>query len=151
MVIVLDRHTTLTGEIMSYYFNVTVSGVSFEEAILFLEEELRKEGFNVITEIDIKQAFRMKLNMHFRKYSIIGACNPTYTYRALNADDKAGVLLPINFVVQQLDEGDIEISVTDPMVLMTASDNEDLNMVGNQMQRKVRQIIGHLRYAEIHY
>jgi uncharacterized protein (DUF302 family) len=128
-----------------------VSGVSFEEAILFLEEELRKEGFNVITEIDIKEAFRMKLNMHFRKYSIIGACNPAYTFRALHADDKAGVFLPLNFVIQQLDGEDIEISVVDPMAMMGASDNEDLNMVANQMQRKVRQIIEHLRYAEIHY
>lgn len=136
---------------MSYYFNVSVSGVSFEEAILFLEEELRKEGFNLITEIDIKEAFKMKLNMHFRKYSIIGACNPKYTFRAIHADDKAGVFLPVNFVVQKLDDEDIEISVADPMAWMGASDNEDLNMVANQLQRKIRMIIEHIRCAEIHY
>ncbi|GAB5407864.1 MAG: DUF302 domain-containing protein [Balneolaceae bacterium] len=135
---------------MSYYFNIVVEGLSFDEAVTYLTEELRKEGFGIVSEIDMKETLKTKLNLNFRRYKILGACSPTYAYRALNSEDNIGVLLPCNFVVQQYDDGEIEVSVVDPIASMNAVENEDLKMIANQIQRKVRHVIKALGYGSFH-
>lgn len=136
---------------MSYYINIAVRGYTFNEAIQNLKDELRKEGFDVHANTDLSNVFSAKLGIPFRKYVIISACNPAYMYRALFADEKAGVLNPCNFVIQEYDDGRIEITVVDPAELMTISDNDNLKLVANQLQRKIWQIIRHLHSAEVIY
>ena len=88
---------------MSYYFNKIVD-MSFDEAIKQVTEELKKEGFGVLTEIDVKEALKKKLNVDFRKYRILGACNPQYAYKALQTEDKIGTMLPCNVIIQEREE-----------------------------------------------
>ncbi|MFV1884571.1 MAG: DUF302 domain-containing protein [Balneola sp.] len=132
---------------MSNYFDVTVSGLSFEDVVQFLEEELRKEGFNVITDINIKETFSTMLGVSFRKYSIINAYNPTYTYRALHAHDKAGLFLPSSFVVQETEKGEVEVTGIDPIPAMKPAECDDLILVANQIQRKIRHVLKAIQYG----
>jgi uncharacterized protein (DUF302 family) len=105
---------------MSYHFSTTVD-MSFEDAVSKVTEELGKEGFGVLTEIDVKATLRKKLGVEFRNYKILGACNPPFAHRALTIEDKIGVLLPCNVVVQELESGRIEISAVDPVTSMQGS------------------------------
>ena len=91
---------------MSYYFNKTLK-VSFEEAVAKVTEALKKDGFGVLTEINVKETLKKKLNVDFRKYKILGACNPPYAYRALQAEDKIGLMLPCTVIVQELPDGKV--------------------------------------------
>lgn len=102
---------------MSYYFSKALE-ISFDEAVAKVTEELKQEGFGVLTEIDVKQTLKKKLDVDFRKYKILGACNPPFAYQALQLEDKIGVMLPCNVVVQENDEGSVEISAVDPIVSM---------------------------------
>ncbi|MEQ9310019.1 MAG: DUF302 domain-containing protein [Balneolaceae bacterium] len=135
---------------MKYYFNIVIDGLTFDEAVSFLTEELLKEGFGVISEIDMKKTLKTKLNLNFRKYKILGACSPSYAYRALSSDDNVGVLLPCNFVIQEHEDGVIEISAADPIASMNPVENEDLAMIANQIQRKIRQVIKALQFGNFH-
>lgn len=135
---------------MSYYFNIVVEGLTFDEAVTFLTEELRKEGFGVVSEIDMKKTLKTKLNLNFRKYKILGAFSPSYAYRALHSEDNVGLLLPCNFVIQEHEDGIIEIAAADPISSMNPVDNEDLAMIANQIQRKIRQVIKALQYGDFH-
>ena len=85
---------------MYYYFS-KILNVSFDEAILKVTDELRKEGFGILTDIDVKEALKKKLNVDFKKYRILGACNPPFAYQALQAEDKIGTMLPCNVIVQE--------------------------------------------------
>ena len=135
---------------MSYYFNIKVEGLTFDEAIKFLTEELQKEGFGVVSEIDMKETFKTKLNLNFRKYKILGACSPSYAYRALHSEDNVGLLLPCNFVIQEHENGEIEIAAADPVASMNPVENEDLAMIANQIQRKIRHVVKALQYGVFH-
>lgn len=135
---------------MSYYFNIMVKGLTFDEALSFLIEELHKEGFGVISEIDMKETLKTKLDLNFRKYKIVGACSPSYAYRALHSEDNAGLLLPCNFVIQEHKDGHIEIAAVDPVASMNPVENEDLTMIANQIQRKIRRVIKALNYGDFH-
>lgn len=135
---------------MSYYFNIVVEGLTFDEAVAYLTEELRKEGFGIVSEIDMKEALKTKLNLNFRKYKILGACSPSYAYRALHSEDNIGLLLPCNFVIQEHETGEIEIAAADPVASMNSVENEDLAMIANQIQRKVRHVIRALGYGDFH-
>jgi len=88
---------------MSYYFNTTVEG-NFENVVQKTIEVLQKEGFGILTDIDVAATLKKKLSVGFRKYRILGACNPPYAYKALQAEDKIGTMLPCNVIVQQIDE-----------------------------------------------
>jgi uncharacterized protein (DUF302 family) len=125
---------------MSYYFNKLVS-MSFDEAIDRVTEELKKEGFGVLTEIDVKQALKKKLNVDFRKYRILGACNPQYAYKALQAEDKIGTMLPCNVIVQETEEGKVEIAAIDPVASMQAVQNESLGEIASIIRSKLNQVI----------
>ena len=97
---------------MQYYFNKIVE-MTFEETIDKVTEELKKEGFGVLTEIDVKAALKKKINVDFRKYQILGACNPSFAYKALLAEDKIGTMLPCNVIVQEREDGKVEVAAID--------------------------------------
>lgn len=126
---------------MSYYFEKTLTNVSFDEAIEKVTEELKKEGFGVLTEIDIKATLKKKLDVDFYNYRILGACNPPFAYKALQAEDKIGTMLPCNVIVQEREKRIIEVSAVDPAASMRAVENEALNEVATQVRDKLKKII----------
>ena len=128
---------------MSYYFSKTLN-VSFDEAVARVTEGLKKGGFGVLTEIDVKETLKKKLNVDFRKYRILGACNPPYAYKALQAEDKIGLMLPCNVIVQELPSGKIEVAAIDPVASMAAVDNPKLRDVGEQVRAKLKAVIDNL-------
>jgi len=125
---------------MSYYFNKVVD-MTFDEAIDKVTEELKKEGFGVLTEIDVTAALKKKINVDFRKYRILGACNPSYAHKALLAEDKIGTMLPCNVVVQETESGKVEIAAVNPVASMQAIENESLGEIAVTVQSKLRQVI----------
>jgi len=125
---------------MSYYFNKVVN-MSFDEAIIKVTEELKKEGFGVLTQINVKEALKKKINVDFRKYKILGACNPQYAHKALQAEDKIGTMLPCNVVVQERDDGKVEIAAVDPVASMQSVQNESLGEIATMVQSKLKQVI----------
>jgi uncharacterized protein (DUF302 family) len=125
---------------MKYYFEKTVK-VSFEEAIERVTEELKKEGFGVLTEIDVADTFKKKLDVDFRKYKILGACNPTFAHKALQAEDKIGAMLPCNVVVQYVSENQTEVAAVDPVASMQSVQNEQLNGIAGEIRSKLEKVI----------
>jgi uncharacterized protein (DUF302 family) len=128
---------------MSYYFSKTLR-IPFDEAVVKVTEELKKEGFGVITEIDVKETLKKKLNVDFKKYRILGACNPSFAYKALQAEDKIGTMLPCNVIVQETPEGKIELAAIDPIASMQAIDNPNLRDVAEQVRGKLKKVIDNL-------
>ncbi len=128
---------------MSYYLSRTL-GVAFDEAVKLVTEGLKKEGFGILTEIDVKETLKKKLNVDFKKYRILGACNPPLAYQALQVEDKIGVMLPCNVIVQETPEGKTEISAVDPIASMQAVDNPDLRGLAEEVRDKLRRVIENL-------
>jgi uncharacterized protein (DUF302 family) len=128
---------------MSYYFS-KILNVSFEEAISKVTEELKKEGFGILTDLDIKEVLKKKLNVDFKKYRILGACNPSFAYQALQAEYKIGTILPCNVIVQEHAEGKVEIAAVDPVASMMAIENPKLMNVAEQVQAKLKRMIDNL-------
>jgi len=129
---------------MSYYFNKVVKSKDFDEVIEQTTAALKTEGFGVLTEIDIQKAFKEKLNVDFKKYRILGACNPGFAHEALLAEDKIGVFLPCNIIVEEHDNGDIEVSAVDPIASMSAVKNEALGGFAIEVQEKMKNVINKL-------
>ncbi len=125
---------------MSYYYSKTVKG-SFEEIIEKVAGNLKNEGFGIITQIDITKTMKEKLNVDFKKYRILGACNPPYAYKALQAEDKIGVLLPCNVIVQEKTPGEIEVACVNPMVSMQNVSNTALESVAKEIQDKLHRAV----------
>ena len=125
---------------MKYYFEKTTD-FAFEEAVEKVTEELKKEGFGVLTEIDVQATFKKKLNVDFRKYRILGACNPPFAHRALQADDKIGAMLPCNVIVQELDNGKTEVAAIDPVASMLAVENDKLGEIAGEIRSKLEKVI----------
>ena len=126
---------------MSYYFNKVLKTKSFDEAIELVTAELKKEGFGVLTEIDIKKTLKNKIDVDFKKYTILGACNPHFAYKALQNEDKIGVLLPCNVIVEEHENGDIEVSAVDPISSMGTVKNENLGSLASEVQQKLIRVI----------
>ncbi len=124
---------------MSYGFSRTVP-MTYERAIERVTEELKKEGFGVLTTIDVKDTLKQKLNVDFHKYVILGACNPPFAHKTLQADDQVGLLLPCNVVVQEKD-GQTSVSVFDPMVMLKVMDNEKIRPVAEEVQRRLQRVL----------
>ena len=129
---------------MSYYFNKTLSGKSFDQAIEDVTAELKKEGFGVQTEIDVKETLKKKLDVDFKKYKILGACNPSFAHKALQSEDKIGVMLPCNVIVEEHENGDIEVSAVDPVVSMSAVKNDGLGEIAAQVRDNLKKVIDNL-------
>ncbi len=125
---------------MNYYFNKTIKG-TFEEVIDKVTQGLKDEGFGILTEIDVKETLKKKLDVNFQKYRILGACNPPYAHKALQAEDKIGTMLPCNVIVQEIKEGVIEVAAVNPMASMQAVENEKLNDVANEITSMLENVI----------
>ncbi len=125
---------------MSYYISKTVQ-MPFEQAVVKVTEELKKEGFGVLTEIDVKATMKKKLNVDFYNYKILGACNPPFAYKALTAEDKIGTMLPCNVIVQEKVPGEIEVSAIDPMASMMAVENPSLTGIAAEVKDKLTKVI----------
>jgi uncharacterized protein (DUF302 family) len=128
---------------MKYYFNKTLNG-TFEEVIDKVTKGLKEEGFGILTEIDIKETLKKKLDVDFKKYKILGACNPPYAHKALLAEDKIGTMLPCNVIVQELKEGNIEVAAVNPMASMQAVENKKLNIIAKEITDKLEKVIDKL-------
>ena len=126
---------------MSYYFNKTLTNTSFEEAIHQVTEALKKEGFGILTEIDVQATLKKKIDVDFKKYKILGACNPHFAYKALTQEDKIGVFLPCNVVVEEHQTGMVEVSAVDPVSLMISIKNENLEFIASEVQKKLKSVI----------
>ena len=125
---------------MSYYFSKVVD-LSFEDALGKVTEELKKEGFGILTEIDVKATLKKKLDVDFQKYKILGACNPPFAYEALKNERMIGTMLPCNIIVQETDEGKTEIAAIDPIASMQAINNPKLGEVTTTIQTKLKTVI----------
>ena len=124
---------------MSYYFSKKIDA-SFDEAIDRTTAALQQEGFGVLTEIDVKATFKKKLDVDFKPYKILGACNPPFAHKALQSEDKIGAMLPCNVIVIQQEDG-IEIAAVDPMASMMAVQNETLAEIATEVRGKLKQVI----------
>ncbi len=129
---------------MKYYFNTVLENISFEEAKEKLVEELKKEGFGVLTQIDMKATLKKKLDVDFRPYEILGACHPQYAYKALSKEGKIGLMLPCNIIVERNKAGNIEISAIDPISSMGAVENENLRVIASEVQQILKKVIENL-------
>lgn len=125
---------------MSYYFSKTVK-LSYDAAIAKVTEELKKEGFGVLTEIDVKATLKKKLDVGFRPYKILGACNPPFALQALLAEDKIGLMLPCNVIVQETPAGQVEVAAIDPAASMAAVKNDKLSAVAAEVRAKLQKVI----------
>lgn len=125
---------------MKYYISKKLN-TSFEQAVQLVTESLKKEGFGVLTEIDIQDKLKEKLNVNFRKYKILGACNPSYAYKALQLEDKVGIMLPCNVIVQELDSNKVEIAAVDPVASMMAIENPNLAGIAGEIKEKLERAI----------
>ena len=129
----------------TYHFSKTLpKGVHFDDAIVRPTEALKSEGFGVLTEIDVMATLKKKLDVNFRPYRILGACNPQFAYQALQSEDKVGTMLPCNVVVQQHEDGTIEVSAIDPVASMMAVQNSSLGAVATEVQAKLKRVIDSL-------
>ena len=125
---------------MKYYINKTIN-YSFEEAISRVTEELKNEGFGILTEINVQKTLNEKLDVDFKKYRILGACNPAKAYEALKNEDKIGTMLPCNVVVQELENGKVEVSAIDPVASMMAVKNLNLAEFAQGVKEQLEKVI----------
>jgi len=128
---------------MSYYFSKVID-LPFDKAIEITTDELKKEGFGVLTEIDVKATLKKKLDVDFRKYKILGACNPPFAYEALQNERMIGAMLPCNVIVQETEDDRIEIAAIDPIASMQAINNPSLGKVAVEVQGKLKKVIENL-------
>lgn len=128
---------------MAYYFSKTLS-LGFDEAVRRVADALKTEGFGIITEIDVKDTLKKKIDVDFRNYRILGACNPTLAHEALRLEDKVGTMLPCNVVVQEVRPGAVEVAAIDPVASMAAIDNSRLKEAAETVGAKLRRAIERL-------
>ncbi|HZI68325.1 MAG TPA: DUF302 domain-containing protein [Hanamia sp.] len=128
---------------MEYYFSKKVKK-DFDAAIDHVTEELKKEGFGVLTQIDVRDTLKKKLDVDFKKYRILGACNPNFAYQALQKEDKIGTMLPCNVVVEENADGSVEVTAVDPMASMASVKNDSLGGVASQVREKLQRVIANL-------
>jgi uncharacterized protein (DUF302 family) len=126
---------------MNYYFTTTLRNISFSEAITKVTEALKKEGFGILTEIDITATMKAKLDVDFYNYKILGACNPPFAYKALQAEDKIGAMLPCNVIVQEKEAGIIKVSAVDPAASMMAVNNDMLISIAGEVRDSLQRVI----------
>jgi len=128
---------------MEYYFSTTVED-SFDDAVQKVTEALKTQGFGILTEIDLKATLKKKLDVDFYNYKILGACNPPFAYKALQAEDKIGTMLPCNVIVQEKVPGKVEVSAVDPVASMFSIENEDLHEIATEIRVKLHNVIAQL-------
>lgn len=125
---------------MSYHFSRQLA-MPFDEAVARVRDALKREGFGILTDIDVQTTLKSKLNVDFRPYRILGACNPPLAYQALQKEDKIGTMLPCNVIVQELAKGEVEVSAVDPVASMQAIVNPELAEVAGTVQAKLKAVM----------
>ena len=125
---------------MNYYISKTVNQ-NFEDAIQHVTERLKDEGFGVLTEIDVKETLKKKLDVDFKKYKILGACNPNFAHQALLKEDKIGTMLPCNVIVEEHEDGTVEVSAVNPLASMQSVENSDLKDIVDQVESKLTSVV----------
>ena len=125
---------------MSYYFSKIVDD-SFDDAIERVTARLAESGFGVLTTIDVSATLKKKIDVDFQRYTILGACNPGFAHKALQAEDKIGTMLPCNVIVQETPDGKVEVAAVDPMASMMAIQNETLGEVASQVRGMLKNVI----------
>jgi uncharacterized protein (DUF302 family) len=129
---------------MEYYFSKMLN-VSFDEAVKQINEALKTEGFGVISEINMHDKLKEKLGVDFKRYKILGACNPPYAYKALQAEDKIGTMMPCNVLVIEQGQNKIEIAAVNPIASMQAITNPSLGNIALEVTNKLKKVIDNLR------
>jgi uncharacterized protein (DUF302 family) len=129
---------------LRYGFETQLRGLDFDEAIERVSGALQKEGFGVLTHIDVQATFAKKLDIEFRPYAILGACNPQLAKRAIDVEPQIGLLLPCNVVVQKLDDGNIGVSIADPAAMFMVVDNPQLKPVADEAEARMRRVLADL-------
>lgn len=124
---------------MSYGFSKTLN-LSYEEAVEKVADELKKEGFGVLTSINVKETLKKKINVDFEKYVILGACNPVLAHKALQTEEEIGLLLPCNVVVYEKDD-ETKVSIFNPMTMTKIVDNDSLKTVAEEVNTKLRRVL----------
>lgn len=125
---------------MNYYFSKTLA-VGFDEAVRRVTEALKEQGFGLISDIDVRDTFKKKINLDFRNYRILGACNPTLAFEALSLEDKIGTMLPCNVVVQDAGGGKTEVAAIDPVASMQAVDNPRLKEAAARVRDRLKRAV----------
>jgi len=128
---------------MSFYIQKELA-IPFEEALERVKEELQKEGFGVLTEIDVQDTLKKKISVEFRKYRILGACNPRFAHQALQQEARIGLLLPCNVIVQESPGGKTEVAAIDPVASMQRVENDRLTGIATQVKEKLQKVIAAL-------
>jgi uncharacterized protein (DUF302 family) len=128
---------------MKYYFSKILE-VPFDEAVTRVTEELKTEGFGILTDIDVKETLKKKLDVDFKKYRILGACNPPFAYQALQVESKIGTMLPCNVIVQETEDSKVEVAAIDPILSMQAVQNPNLQSIAEKVQAKLQSVIAKL-------
>lgn len=130
---------------MSYFFSKIMEGKSFTDAMDQVKSALKTEGFGVMTEIDVQKTLKEKINEDFKKYVILGVCNPHFAHKAILAEDKIGLFLPCNVLVEEHEDGNIEVSIIDPIASMMAVQNESLGSVATEVREKLQRVVSKLQ------
>lgn len=125
---------------MSYYFSKKIKD-TFNHVLERVTATLKAGGFGILTEIDVKETLKKKLDVNFHNYMILGACNPPFAYKALLAENKIGIMLPCNVIVQEEKEGEVEVAVVDPVASMKAIENPELFGIAQQVQEKLKNVV----------
>lgn len=126
------------------YYNSKTLNTTFDNAVTKVMEALKTEGFGVLTDIDMKETLKKKLDVDIKKYRILGACNPPFAYKALQAEDKIGLMLPCNIIVAEHSLGQVEVSAIDPIASMLAIDNKALTEIAGEVNNKLKKVINSL-------
>jgi len=126
---------------MTYHISKRLTGITFDDAVAKVTDALSAEGFGVLTDIDVKATMKKKLDLDFRAYRILGACNPQLAYKALTAEDKIGTMLPCNVVVQETEDGGLEVAAVDPVASMSAVENSALADLAGTVRDKLAHVI----------
>lgn len=130
---------------MSYCFSKILKDRTFDQVLELTTAELKKEGFGILTSLDIKETLKKKIDVDIEKYTILGACNPQFAYQAIQSENKIGVFLPCNILVQEHPNGNIEVSAVDPIASMSSVQNEKLGTIASDVQQRLKRVIDHLR------
>ncbi|MEP1096588.1 MAG: DUF302 domain-containing protein [Cyclobacteriaceae bacterium] len=125
---------------MSYYINKTVTE-GFDQTVQRVTDLLKREGFGVLTEIDVDKVFKQKLDVDFTRYKILGACNPDFAYKAIQGENKVGTMLPCNVIVRESSDTEIEVAAVDPIASMLAIDNPSLREIAVDVREKLSRVI----------
>jgi uncharacterized protein (DUF302 family) len=128
---------------VKYYID-TISTLHFEDAVQMVKDELKKEGFGILTTISIQDKLKETIGVDFRRYLILGACNPAYAYKALSAEDKIGTMLPCNVIIQETTDGKVEVAAVNPLASMMSVDNPALFGIAKEIEAKMKRVISNI-------